>query len=73
MVKKHVLGAEFKESVDRLIEQIKRQKDIIIKSYGPLMLQNKKHEPPLYQISKELDPVGHKWIKNLNEASVKLS
>lgn len=52
MVKKHVLGAEFKDSVDRLIEQIKRQKDIIIKSYGPLMLQNKKDEPPLYQISK---------------------
>lgn len=68
MVKKQVLGSEFKDSVDRLIDSIKRQKDIIIKSYGPLMLQNKKTEPPLYQISKELDPLGHKWIKDLNEA-----
>ena len=68
MVKKTVLGSEFKDSVDRLIESIKRQKDIIIKSYGPLMLQHKKSEPPLYQISKDLDPVGHKWIKDLNQA-----
>jgi hypothetical protein len=72
MVKKTVLGSEFKDSVDRLIDSIKRQKDIIIKSYGPLMLSHKRQEPPLYQISKELDPLGAKWLKDLNSAQEKL-
>lgn len=42
MVKKTVLKTEFKDSVNRLIDKIKRQKDIVIKSYGPVMLQSKK-------------------------------
>ncbi len=56
MVKKTVLESSFGDTLTRLVESIKRQKDIIIKAYGPLKLQNKRQDPPLYQVSKELDP-----------------
>lgn len=36
------------------------------------MLTHKKEEPPLYQVSKELDPVGYNWIKELNKAQTKI-
>lgn len=32
------------------------------------MLSSKREEPPVYGIAKELDPVGHKWIQDLNKA-----
>jgi hypothetical protein len=67
-----VLGDEFGDSVNRLIQRIKRQKDIIIKSYGPLMLQDKRTEPALYGIPKELDPQGHEWVKALEQAQAKV-
>jgi len=67
-----VLTDEFGDSVGRLIQRIKRQKDIIIKSYGPLMLQDKRTEPPLYGIPKELDPQGHEWVKALAKAGEKV-
>ena len=72
IIKQTVLKESFGDAIQRLIEQIKRQKDIIIKAYGPLMLTHKKEEPPLYQISKELDPVGYNWIKELNKAQTKI-
>lgn len=68
MVKTSVLKDEFTDSVKSLIDQIKRQKDIIIKSYGPLMLQPKREETGIYEIPRELDPAGHKWLKDLNKA-----
>ena len=71
-VKQSVLKTEFKESVNRLIDQIKHQKEIVIKSYGPLMLHSKKQEPDLFTVNKNLDPVGYRWIKDLEAAQRKV-
>lgn len=63
-----MLKEEFGDSVNRLLEQVKRQKDIIIKSYGPLMLEDKKSEAGLYDIPIELDPQGYRQLKELESA-----
>jgi len=36
------------------------------------MLQDKKAEPGLYEIPKELDSKGHNWIKTLEKAQAKV-
>ena len=72
MVKKTVLTTEFKDSVNRLIDKIKRQKEIVIKSYGPVMLQSKKQEPDVFQVNRNLDPSGYKWIRDLEKAQTKV-
>ena len=51
---------------------MQRQKQIIIKSYGPMMLQHKSEEPGLYEIPRELDPKGHDWIKAVERAQAKV-
>ena len=68
MVKKQVLTEQLKGSVTNIIKQIKRQKDIVTQSYGPLILSEKKEEPALFSINKELDPEGAKWVSDLNKA-----
>lgn len=32
------------------------------------MLQHKSDEPGIYEIPRELDPAGHKWLRELNKA-----
>lgn len=66
-MKKEVLTKSFKASVDSLISRVKKQKDLITASYGPIILNSKKNELPLFDINKELDPVGHNKLHNLNK------
>ena len=40
-MKKEVLKESFKASVDSLIKRVKKQKDMIMSSYGPLVLNSK--------------------------------
>ena len=65
-MKKEVLQTSFRASVDSLIKRIKKQKDIITSSYGPIVLNSKKIERPIFDINKELDPEGHAIMKKLN-------
>ena len=65
-MKKEVLQTSFRASVDSLIKRIKKQKDIITSSYGPIVLNSKKIEKPIFDINPELDPEGHAIMKKLN-------
>lgn len=58
-MKKEVLTHSFKASVDSLIKRVQKQKEIITASYGPIILNSKKVEKPIFDINKELDPVGY--------------
>lgn len=65
-MKKDVLQSSFKASVNSLIVRVKKQKDIITSSYGPIVLNSKKIEKPIFDINQELDPVGHENMRKLN-------
>lgn len=62
-MKKEVLTNSFKASVDSLIARIKKQKDLITASYGPIILNSKKNEKPVFDINRDLDPVGHDKLR----------
>jgi len=64
-MKKEVLKDSFKASVDSLVKRVRKQKDIITSSYGPIVLNSKKIEKPIFEINKELDPDGHNFIKQI--------
>lgn len=49
-MKETVLRKNFKGTVDRLVTKIKMQRDMILQAYGPLVLNNKKEEPPIFRI-----------------------
>jgi len=66
-MKKEVLQTSFRASVDSLIKRVKKQKDIITSSYGPIVLNSKKIEKPIFDINPELDPDGHALMKRLND------
>lgn len=66
-MKKDVLTNSFKASVDSLIKRVLKQKDIITASYGPIILNSKKNEKPVFDINKELDPEGHERLYRLNK------
>ena len=55
-MKKEVLSSSFKASVESLTRRIRKQKEIITSSYGPIVLQSKKREKPIFDINEELDP-----------------
>ena len=59
-MKQEVLKSRFKTSVNSLIKKVKKQRDLITTSYGPVVLNSKKIEKPIFDINKELDPEGHK-------------
>jgi len=59
-MKKDVLKNSFSQSVASLIKRIRKQKEIITSSYGPLVLNSKKIEKPIFDINPDLDPDGHK-------------
>ena len=66
-MKKEDLTNSFKASVDSLIKRVLKQKDIITASYGPIILNSKKNEKPVFDINKELDPEGHERLYRLNK------
>ena len=71
-MKEEVLRTSFRESVDSLIKRIKKQKEIITSSYGPIVLNSKKKDRPIFDINPELDPEGHENMKKLNKEQDKL-
>lgn len=66
-MKQEVLTNSFKASVDSLIKRVLKQKEIITASYGPMILNSKKNEKPVFDINKELDPEGHERLYRLNK------
>jgi len=50
-MKKEVLRDSFKASVDSLIKRVRKQKEIITSSYGPIVLNSKKVEKPTFEIN----------------------
>ena len=58
-MKQEVLKDSFKASVDSLIKRVRKQKEIITSSYGPIVLNSKRVEKPIFEINPELDPDGH--------------
>lgn len=71
-MKQEVLQSRFKTSVNSLIKKVKKQRDLITTSYGPVVLNSKKIEKPIFDINKELDPEGHKQIRQLNVLQEKM-
>lgn len=66
-MKKDVLTNSFKASVDSLIARVRKQKELITASYGPIILNSKRNEKPIFDINYELDPVGHNKLRQLNK------
>ena len=64
-MKQEVLKDSFKASVDSLIKRVRKQKEIITSSYGPIVLNSKRVEKPIFEINPELDPDGHKFMKTM--------
>ena len=71
-MKQEVLKDSFKASVDSLIKRVKKQKEIITSSYGPIVLNSKKVEKPIFEINHELDPEGHNFMKQMIKIQDKL-
>ena len=65
-MKNEVLSNNFRNSVTSLIEKVKDQKEIITSSYGPIVLNSKENEEPIFDINPELDPDGHKFLRKVN-------
>ena len=66
-MKEEVLQNSFANSINTLISKVKDQKEIITSSYGPLVLNHKENEPPVFDINPEMDPEGHKFLRRVNE------
>ena len=66
-MKAEVLNNNFHNSVDSLIKNIKKSRQIITSSYGPVVLNSKRHDKPIFSINPVLDPKGHKWVQHLNK------
>ena len=64
-MKQEVLKNSFKNSVESLIRRIRKQKKIITGSYGPIVLNPKKEEKPIFDINEDLDPEGHKQMREM--------
>ena len=64
-MKQEVLKDSFKASVDSLIKRVRKQKEIITSSYGPIVLNSKRVEKPIFEINPELDPDGHHFMKTM--------
>lgn len=71
-MKKEVLKDSFKASVDSLVKRVRKQKEIITSSYGPIVLNDKQEEKPIFEINPELDPEGHHFMKSMIKIQDKL-
>ena len=65
-MKKEVLTNNFNGSVHNLIQKVRDQKEIITSSYGPIVLNSKQNEEPIFDINPELDPEGHRFLRRVN-------
>jgi hypothetical protein len=50
-MKSNVLMTNFKSSVNALINRVRQQKELITNSYGPIILNSKKNEKPIFDIN----------------------
>lgn len=64
-MKQEVLKDSFKASVFSLTKRVRKQKEIITSSYGPIVLDAKKAEKPTFEINPELDPDGANFMKQM--------
>lgn len=71
-MKRDVLQSSFKASVDSLVKRVRKQKDLITSSYGPIVLNSKKVEKPIFDINPELDPEGHALMRSLTKVQEQL-
>ena len=62
-----ILKSNFNENIGKLVDNIETQREIISTGYGPLVLDSKKEEKPIFEINKEIDPDGFKKQKYLNK------
>lgn len=60
-----ILKANFNQNISKLVKNINFQRDTISQSYGPLVLQPKQAEKPIFVINPEIDADGHKKQKFL--------
>ncbi len=49
-MKEKMLRKNFAGTVERLIAKIKNQRDLLLQAYGPLVLNSKRNEPPIFSI-----------------------
>lgn len=70
-MKSEVLKNNFSTHLNSLVQRIQKQKAVITSGYGPVVLSKKKGERPIYEIPRDLDPVGHKWMKQLVETEAR--
>ena len=49
-MKEKMLRKNFAGTVERLIAKIKEQRDLLLQAYGPLVLNSKQNEPPIFNI-----------------------
>jgi hypothetical protein len=49
-MKEKMLRKNFQGTVERLIAKIKMQRDLLLQAYGPLVLNSKRDEPPIFNI-----------------------
>jgi hypothetical protein len=49
-IKDKILRKNFQGTVERLIKKIKQQRDMILQAYGPLVLNSKRGEAPIFNI-----------------------
>ena len=62
-----ILKSNFNQNIGKLVDNIETQREIISTGYGPLVLDSKKEEKPIFEINKEIDPEGFKKQKYLNK------
>lgn len=48
--KERVLQSKFQEAIHKLIRKVRVQRDMLMQAYGPLVLQSKKDELPIFSI-----------------------
>ena len=71
-MKQEVLKDSFKVSVDSLVKRVRKQKDLITSSYGPIVLNAMKNQKPIFQINPDLDPEGHNFMKQILKIQEKM-
>ncbi|CDW72463.1 uncharacterized protein loc101675906 [Stylonychia lemnae] len=63
--KEKILRLNFGQTVNALIKNIKIQRDLILQAYGPIVLQSKKDELPLFHINSKHNKDGAEKLNQL--------
>jgi hypothetical protein len=71
--KSKVIRERFNEVVGELIRKVYHQKNVIIQSYGPLILNPLSKQRPIFEINKEIDKKGYRDVQYLRTRENKLA